>query len=121
MSLSWLKSEESWSVATLLIAGVLIGMFVGTLAYLISYGLTAALNMTSYIHDVGVGGSNKTYVSVGNYTFVVSEPKNPALKTIVDEVVLFLTSLLKIVSNPLTLALVIATTLIIVGLEMRVR
>ena len=116
-----------WTIATAVVAGLILSLFVAQIAGVLSYGFALLINTTSTIHyaamkalhsvdsNVTVPG-NETIV-VGNYTAVMNKADQPLFQQMIDAVMAVVDVLLKILSNPALLAVVIAVSIIIVVYE----
>lgn len=119
--------SSRWTIATAVVAGLVLSLFVAQIAGVIGYGFAVLFNATSTLHyaamralhgvdsNVTVPG-NKTVV-VGNYTAVVSEADQPLLASMENAVFAVVDILLKILTTPPLLAVVIAVSIIIVVYE----
>jgi len=113
---------RGWTLATLVVFGILIALFIGSITGVLSYGIASSLNMTATVSDVFSDAFNDTrqdrvYIKVGNYTAVIPHNPNPVLDAMQGFVIPLLVAFVTLVSNPMLLAMVIAVTLIVVALE----
>jgi hypothetical protein len=106
------------------IAGILLSIFVG----LIAYGIASFIKFTSQalnaMYEVGVnatGGGNVEYttIPVGNETVSLAKPSNPALSAIADLLFKLLQVVASVLTHPVVLAVLIALTLIAYALTER--
>ncbi len=113
-----------WTIASLLIFGIVIAIFLPQIASFIGYGISYALNMTNTIETQFANTFNEsapgtTNIKAGNYTAVIPHHVNPVLEAMQNAILPILYAVITLLSKPEYLALIIAATLIIIGLEMR--
>jgi hypothetical protein len=101
------------SYAGILVLGVVLVVFATTISRVLTTSLIAIVNTTAYL-------TNETAVyRVGNYTVAVGLPSNPFARDVVSGLLWLLTGLLRLVSDPLTFALLIILSLILVAVGLR--
>jgi hypothetical protein len=101
------------SYAGVLVLGVILVVFATTISRVLTTSLIAIVNTTAYL-------TNETAVyRVGNYTVAVGLPSNPFARDVVSGLLWLLTGLLRLVSDPLTFALLVILSLILVAVGTR--
>jgi hypothetical protein len=114
---SWYERlEYGRSIMGYVIAGVIISLFIG----LIAYGIVLLVKLTattlSTAHEIAVntigGEVEHTTIQVGNETLRLSKPTNPALSAIADALFKLLVVVGNVLAHPVTLAVLLAITLI---------
>ncbi len=113
-----------WTIASLLIFGIIIAIFLPQIASFISYGISLSINMSNTVETEMSSVANKTapqgtVIKAGNYTAVVPGHANPVLSAMQSAIMTLLVAVVTLLSNPQYLALIIAATLIIIGIEIR--
>ncbi|WP_448577128.1 hypothetical protein [Thermosphaera sp.] len=109
--------EQGRSVAVYVLLGVVLGLFIGTIAGAVRMFFSTTAGAFTIFHQEGVNktvGEAPSSVSVqlGNETIDLSEPRNPALKTLFNMLAAFLTAVANILGNPATLAVVISLSIV---------
>jgi predicted PurR-regulated permease PerM len=110
------------SIVGYLIAGIVLSLFVGVIASVFPSALSFFSSLFNSAHQIGMGNTStitQVQVSVGNKTVALDEPSNPALKSHFDLVVKVLYVVANILGNPLTLAILIALTIVTLVLSRR--
>jgi hypothetical protein len=120
----YLFQERGRTIATYLVMGVLLALVVGLIAYGVSLLVKTALESMSTVHREGLRALNKTDieevgVQVGNETVAITKPSNPVLRSHFDLVLKVLAVVVAVLTNPLTLAILIALTLVAYALMER--
>ena len=123
------KNVSYWSIATLLVFAILVGIFVGFIANELSWGFSTVLNATTQAHEaiVHAVNSSKTITAIytgkaGNYSYQIDAPASDAsfignaLKYLSYVVPAFITLL----TDPKFLVIIIGATLLTIALEMKV-
>lgn len=113
-----------WTIASLLIFGIVIAIFLPQIAGFIGYGISLALNVSNTIETNMAGAVNTTVprtagLKVGNYTAVIPHHVNPVLEAMQSAILPILQAVVILLGDPKYLALIIAATLIIIGIEMK--
>jgi len=111
---SW---EVGRSTVGYVIAGILLSIFIGLIAYGIASFIKFASEALNTMYEVGVnatGGGNVEYttIPVGNETVRLARPSNPALSAIADLLFKLLQVVANVLTHPVALAVLIALTLI---------
>ena len=109
--------EYGRSVMGYVVAGVILSIFIGLIAYGIVLFVKYTSSALNTMYEVGVnatGGGEVTYttIQVGNETVQLAKPTNPSLSTITDMLFKLLTIVANILAHPVMLAVLIAITLI---------
>jgi len=105
------------SVAGYIIAGLLLSLFIGVIAYGIVLFIKFTSSALNTMYEIGVnatGGGEVTHttISIGNETVSLPRPSNSALSTITDLLFKILVVVGNVLAHPVTLAVLIALTLI---------
>jgi len=116
---------RGWTIATLVIAGIVLALAISYIVNLITYGVSLILNTTAWFHGVAMTSlgypENAQTIQVGNYTAEIPVPNNSVLQRMESEALPIGLGILRIVSNTTLFAIAIVITLIIAALTMRVR
>ncbi|MCC5989905.1 MAG: hypothetical protein LM558_00145 [Thermosphaera sp.] len=110
------------SIVGYLIAGIVLSLFVGVIASVFPSALSFFSSLFNSAHQIGMSNTTtitQVQVSVGNTTVALDEPSNPALRSHFDLVVKVLYVVANILGNPLTLAILIALTIVTLVLSRR--
>ena len=110
------------SIVGYLIAGIVLSLFVVVIASVFPSALSLFSSMINAAHQAGMGDTSTTtqvQVSVGNTTVALDEPSNPALRSHFDLIVKVLYVVANVLGNPLTLAVLIALTVVTLVLSRR--
>jgi hypothetical protein len=115
--MSTLLGEKGRTIATFIVAGVMLSAVIAIIAYAVA--LIAKLPASSFsemhragLNATGVNATESVSVQVGNETLLLDNPRNPALKTISSPVFTLLSVFASILTHPVTLAVLIALTLV---------
>lgn len=125
MSVSESGRRYGWTVATILVAGIVIGFFIYSIATFLQYGFASVLNVTVMIQEAASGlvqdnvSVSTTTVRFGNYTATVARPSNEVMATAHDYVFPIVAAIMHILSDPRLLAIVVAVSLVVAALSMR--
>jgi hypothetical protein len=109
--------EVGRSTVGYVIAGILLSIFIGLIAYSIASFIRFASEALNTMYEIGVnatGGGNVEYtaIPVGNETVRLARPSNPALSSVVDLLFKLLQVVASVLTHPVALAVLIALTLI---------
>ncbi|MEM4675269.1 MAG: hypothetical protein QXM12_03155 [Nitrososphaerota archaeon] len=99
---------STYSIAGLLIFGIFIMLFIGIYSEFISHTMLSVMNATSLISN------GSTPYTIGNTTVHIGKPSNQFLRSVVDSVSWLFVGLINIIRDPVLLALVVVSSLIIV-------
>jgi len=115
--MSTLLGEKGRTIATFIIAGVVLSAVIAVIAYAVALIVKLPVSSFSEMHRAGlnatgVNATESVSVQVGNETLLLDSPRNPALKTISSPVFTLLSVLASILTHPVTLAVLIALTLV---------
>lgn len=120
-------SSSNWTIATIIVYAIFMGLFITYISGFLGYVLATTINATSMAHRAFWETLNGTEPEVlyegkaGNYTYIVTRPvSNPVFASILTMVMSIVPSLIIVVSDPAYLALLIATELIIIAYEIEV-
>jgi hypothetical protein len=103
------------SIVGYLIAGIVLSLFVGVIASVFPSALSFFSSMFNSAHQMGMGNTTtvtQVQIQVGNTTVALDEPGNPALRSHFDLIVKVLYVVANVLGNPLTLAILIALTIV---------
>jgi len=103
------------SIAGYLIAGLVLSLFIGTIASIFPSALSFFSSMFNYAHQVGMGNTTtitQVQISVGNTTVTLDEPNDSALQSQFNPLVKVLYVVANVLGNPLTLAILLALTIV---------
>jgi hypothetical protein len=116
MSTWYERLEYGRSVMGYVIAGVIISLFIGLIAYSIVLLVRFAATSLSAAHEIAVnatgGRVEHETIQIGNETLRLSKPTNPALSAIADALFKLLVVVGNVLAHPVTLAVLLAITLI---------
>jgi len=109
--------EAGKSVASYVVAGLVVALVIGVIIYGITLFVKTTASALSAMYEAGVdatGGGQVEYVQlqVGNETVDFPRPSNQALSSIADTVLKVLIVVANALAHPVTLATLIALTLI---------
>ncbi len=111
--------DHGRSIVGYVIAGILLSLFIGLISYGIAFFAKYMSSILSSTYEIGVNttsnNNNITYTTIhaGNETIQLPKPRNPALSTITDLVFKILDVVINTLTHPVTLAVLIAITLIV--------
>ena len=109
--------EQGRSVAVYVLLGVVLGLFIGVIAGAVRMFFSTTAGAFTVFHQESVNKTSgevppSVSVQLGNETVVLSEPRNPALKTLFNMLGAFLTAVANILGNPATLAIIISLSIV---------
>jgi hypothetical protein len=115
--MSALFGERGRTIATFIIAGVVLSAVIAIIAYAVALIVKLPLSGFSEAHRAGlnatgVNATENVTVQVGNETLLLSSPRNPALRTVSSPLLTLLSVIASILTHPVTLAVLIALTLV---------
>ncbi|NPA98896.1 MAG: hypothetical protein GXO43_05905 [Crenarchaeota archaeon] len=112
-----------WTIATAIVAGIILSLFVSYIAGFLGYSFAILFNVTSTIHytamqalhkvDPNVTVAGNETIELGNYTGVLNKPSQSLFQQIIDALMPVMQILLKIITTPAYLAIVVAVAIII--------
>jgi hypothetical protein len=110
-------AERGRSIMAYLVAGIILGLAVGIIAYGIGVLIKVVASAYDVMHTTAMNKTagiepEKVAVKVGNETATLPMPENPGLRASAELIIKILTVLSAILTNPLTLAVIIALTLV---------
>jgi hypothetical protein len=114
--------ERGRSIAGFIIAGLVLSIFIGAVAYGVALFVKFAGSALSSMYEHGARAlgneSSVEYVSVqvGNETVELPRPSNPALSALADLLLKVLHVVANVLAHPATLAVLVAITLIALAL-----
>ena len=120
--MSLLLGGRGRTIATYVIAGVLLALVVYTVAYGIAYLVKLVGTAYTQLYEVGVnatGGGKPEGVAirVANETVTMPKPSNPGLSSLATALYTVLSVVANALANPLLLTVLIALTLIAYALS----
>jgi len=108
------------SIVGYLIAGIVLSLFVGVIASVFPSALSFFSSLLNSVHRMGMGNATtvtQVQIQVGDTTIALNEPSNPALKSHFNLAVKALYVVANVLGNPLTLAILIALTIVTLALS----
>jgi hypothetical protein len=113
MRSSGTREPSGLSYAGVLVLGIILTVFAVTISRVLTTSLIAIVNTTTYLTD------ESAVYRVGNYTVAVGLPSNQFARDVVNGLLWLLTGLLRLVADPLTFALLVILSLILVAVGTR--
>jgi hypothetical protein len=115
--MSSLLGEKGRTIATFIIAGVVLSAVIATIAYAVALIVKLPAQGFSEMHraglnTTGVNATESVAVQVGNETLLLDSPRNSALRSISSPLFTLLSVIASILTHPVTLAVLIALTLV---------
>jgi len=108
------------SILGYVIAGILLSLVVGTVAYTFSYIVKTVGQAYVDAYEAATGSEvEKVSIQVGNETAVFPKPSNPALSALASAILSVLAVVGNVLATPLLLAILVALTLIAYALATR--
>lgn len=111
------------TIMSYVVAGVLLSLIVGTVAYAFALIIKMFASSFTLIHDVGMnvtgGTPTHTAIPVGNETVTLPQPSNTGLSAVADLLTKFLIVVGNVLTSPVGIAVLIALTLITLALTER--
>jgi predicted PurR-regulated permease PerM len=109
--------EKGRTIATFIIAGVVLSAVIAIIAYVVALIVKLSASSFSEMHRAGlnatgVNATESVAVQVGNETLLLDSPRNPALRDISSPLFSLLSVIASILTHPVTLAVLIALTLV---------
>ena len=116
--------EHGRTVMSYVVVGVVLGLFVSSIAYV--FGVVVGVVVSGYesMHSRALNVTTgrlpeRISIPVGNETIQLSKPANPGLRSLAEPLIQVLAILSAILTNPLTLAVLIAMTMVTYALMER--
>jgi len=107
------------TVAGIFLAGIILALFLGYIAQSFNYLFASMGNSTQGFEEAYEGNATTTTNKIGNYTIILVEPHNDAYRSIFDSVYNLWSMIVNALSDKITLAIIIALSLIVSAIVTR--
>ena len=109
--------DRGRTVMSYLVAGILLGLVISSIAYSFGVFIRVVIGVYEAVHERALNATmgrlpGKISVSIGNETVQLTKPANPGLRSLTEPLIQVLAILSAILTNPLTLAVLIAMTMV---------
>lgn len=121
------SGSSGWTLATILVFGIVIVLFLGFIVNFLGFGIGYALNVSETVNEefykaVGEAPPEPVAtVDLGNYSGQVPRVKDPVFASMIESILPLLFAVSKLLTTPEYFAIVVAISMIIVGIELKGR